>query len=97
MDNSFIINFISKQKKIINRSIELDKKRKEKEIKRDAFLQAQELIWDIKSETLREEKKVEKTLFDKVKDSIFFYSKLKKKLKDKKLLDEINLLLHSGL
>jgi hypothetical protein len=39
-----IINFVNKQKKIINKNIELQKKKKEKEIKRDTFLQAKELI-----------------------------------------------------
>lgn len=88
-----IINFVNKQKKIINKNIELNKKKKEKEIKRDAFLQAQELIWDIKNETLKEEKKIKKSFFEKLKETLFFYSRLKKKLEEKKLLDEINLLL----
>jgi len=38
------INFVNKQKKEINKNIEKYKQKKEKEIKKNAFMQAQELI-----------------------------------------------------
>lgn len=90
-----IINFVSKQKKIIAKQLEKYKQKKEREIKKDALKEAQELIWEIKND-IKEDTKTENINFlQKLKNKFNFYWSFKKRLKDKRLLDEVNLLLQS--
>lgn len=89
-----VIDFVSNTKKIVTKKMNDYKKKQEKEIKKDAFLEAQELIWEIKSEKEKERSNLlQETLFQKIKKKILFYPNLKNKLKEKQLLDEINMLL----
>ncbi|MDD5770139.1 MAG: PP2C family protein-serine/threonine phosphatase [Candidatus Gracilibacteria bacterium] len=87
-----ILDFINKKKKLINKEITKDKIKKEKEIRTNAFLEAQTLIGEIKREPENNVDKSDK-LFKKIKSKFLFYTDIRKRLKEKKLLDEINLLL----
>ena len=99
INNLQTINFVNKQKKEINKNIEKYKQKKEKEIKKNAFMQAQELIWEIKNNVIIQEKKLQNqnnlNFIQKLKNKLNFYWIFKKRLKDKRLLDEINLLLQT--
>lgn len=87
--------FWSNWKKILTKNIEKQKSQKEKEIKNNAYLEARQLIWDIKISNFDASKEIVPwdTLLNKLKKSVFFYYNFKKKLRDKKLYDEVNFLL----
>lgn len=91
-----IINISNNLKKQITKQIEKDKQKKQREIKKDTLREAQELIWEIKNIPLDEkEKQQHKSLFLTLKEKLNFYGSFKRRLKDKRLLDEVNLLLQS--
>ena len=88
-----VISFVNKRKKEINIQIEKDKLKKKRKIKNDTFLQAQELIWEI----IKNQEKIKNiwniTFIEKIKSIIWFYSNIRKKIRDKRLLEEVELLL----
>lgn len=90
--------FWSNWKKILTKNIEKQKLQKEKEIKNNAYLEAKQLIWDIKISNFDASKEIVPwdSLMNKLKKSVFFYYNFKKKLRDKKLYDEVNFLLTSN-
>lgn len=92
-----IINFANSLKKDVLKAIEKYKTKKEKEIKKDALKEAQELIWEIRNSKDINEDKTNNNLnfLWMIKSKFNFYGNLKKKLKEKRLLDEVNLLLQS--
>lgn len=91
-ENLDIINYVNKEKVILNKIIEKNKKIREAEIKKDTFLEARELIWEIKKENNPIVEKKE-NIFQKIKQSINIYWNLKRKLKEKRLIEEVTMLL----
>ena len=91
------VNFANFWKKKINFLIERDKKQKEKEIKKDTLREARELIWEIRNENIDILDKNDNSfnLLKKFKWAFFIYKNLKKRLKEKRLVDEINILLQA--
>lgn len=87
-----VINFYKQQKNIIKKIIDKKLWRLEDRIKFDTQLEAMSLIWQkIKESDI---KKVEKKSFiEKIKDKLEFYYEIKRKKEEKKLLDEINILI----
>jgi len=90
--------FWTEWKKIINKKIEQQKKLEEKAIRNDAFREAKKLIWDIKIDNFDESKIINKedSFLTKLKKSVFIYTNFKKRLRDKKLYDEVLFLLSSN-
>lgn len=96
-DDLDVIDLINKQKKVINTKIEKFKKKKEKEIKNDTLKEAQSLIGEIKILNHKEDQNVEENLgfFAKIKSSLTYYKNMKKRMYEKRLFDEVNMLLES--
>jgi len=94
-EKSIVINFYNKEKKIILKNIEKQRKREKEKLKNNAKLEALKLIWkNADEENLKDKKKKEKKSFiQKIKEKINFYAKVKEKIRNKKLLDEISLLI----
>jgi serine phosphatase RsbU (regulator of sigma subunit) len=90
-DNLDVINFVNKEKATLNKLIEKNKKIRENEIKKDAFLEARELIWEIQKDI--EDKAAWESLFAKFRRSINIYGKIKRKVKEKRLMEEVDILL----
>ncbi len=91
-----ILNLGNELKKNISKEMEKYKQKKQKEIKRDAFKEAQELIWEIVTSKENENTKTQNTSFLQIiKNKFNFYGSFKKRLKEKRLIDEVNLLLQS--
>lgn len=89
-----IIEFVWKQKKIINKKIDDYKKKREKEVKKDTYLQALELIWEIKNiPNIKKTDDKNDSIFFKIKNFFSLYYNLKKRLIEKRLFDEVDLLL----
>lgn len=83
-------------KKNVVKYLEKQKLIEEKSIKKDAFLEAQELIWEIRSnhqETQNE--KNHTSWYTTLKTKFSFYKNFKNKLQERKLLDEVQFLLDS--
>ena len=92
-DEIVIIDFYKRQKAIIQDAINKKLWRLESRLKANAELEAMSLIWkDINEKEILQEKK-EKTFFEKIKSKFTFWKNLQKKIKEKKLLDEINILI----
>ena len=92
-DEIVIIDFYKRQKAIIQDAINKKPWRLESRLKVNAELEAMSLIWkDINEKEILQEKK-EKTFFEKIKSKFTFWKNLQKKIKEKKLLDEINILI----
>lgn len=88
------ISYVNKEKAIIHKLIEKNKQLKENEIRKNAFLEAKQLIWEIQDDIhLWNKESSTNSWFAKIKNSLHFYSNIKKKLKDKQLLNEVQLLL----
>lgn len=91
-----IINLSNNLKKNISKHMEKYKIKKEKEIQKDTLKEAQELIWEIKNNTESQNENIQNiNFFKKIKIKLNFYGNLKKRLNNKKLLDEVNLLLQT--
>lgn len=91
-DNLDVIKYVNSEKSILNKLIEKNKKIRENEIKKDAFLEARELIGEIQKD-LQEHKKENLSFFGKFKHSLNFYGKIRKRLKEKRLMEEVHMLL----
>ncbi|RKW23523.1 serine/threonine-protein phosphatase [Candidatus Gracilibacteria bacterium] len=92
-DEIVIIDFYKRQKAIIQDAINKKLGRLESRLKANAELEAMSLIGkDINEKEILQEKK-EKTFFEKIKSKFTFWKNLQKKIKEKKLLDEINILI----
>gem|GEM_PF-2359549 len=91
-----VINFVNRQKKQITKIIERNKIKKENEIKNDAFREARLLMGELKSEMaiLKPVESKKNTLLT-LKDYLSVYTRIKNRLRDKRLLDEINLLIQA--
>ncbi len=98
-DNSSVINFYNKEKKSILKSIDKQRKKEELKIKNNAKLEAMKLMWEtIKTEEEKKEKKNEEAeekvwFFKRIKNKINIYNSIKSKLRNKKMLDDILLLI----
>lgn len=95
-DNNKVVAYCNKQRKIISKLVEKEKNKKEKEIKKDAFKEAKNLMWDILNiKEAQNKNKIVKdlSLKDQIKRKFSFYNNLKQKVKNKKMLDEVSLLI----
>lgn len=91
-----VLNLWNKLKKEISKEMERYKLKKQKEIKRDALKEAQELIWEIVTDKKNDHTKTQNISFlQNLKQKFNFYGSFKKRLKEKRLIDEVNLLLQS--
>ena len=94
--NELVIKFFNKEKKNIIKQIEKEKEKQEIKLKQNSKLEALKLIWktsnlDIENNIKDNDSK--KSFFSRLKEKLNFYKKIKKKLENKKLLDEITLLI----
>ena len=94
-ENSQVIKFFNKEKKVLQKHIEKQKQIEEKKFKDNAKMQAMKLIWNsVNLEPEDTSKKDEKlSWFAKFKARMNFYSRIKERARKKKLLDEINILI----
>lgn len=91
-DNIEVLNFYKKQKNIIKKSLNKKLWNLEERIKANPKLEALSLIWEkITNKDLEKTKK--EWFFSKLFKKFSFWLKLKKKRKEKQLLDEINILI----
>lgn len=93
-----VVKFYNKEKKLILKNLDKEKRKRDEKMKTDARLEAMALIW--KTVNIDEEEKIsdvesekEKSIFWRLKEKINFYKKIKERVRKKKLLDEINLLI----
>lgn len=87
-----VINFYKKQKAIIQKIINKKIWRLEDRVKANAKLEAMSLIWEkIEEKEVKKEEKI--WFFTRIKNKLDFWKKLNKKIEEKKLLDEINILI----
>lgn len=89
-----ILNIWNNLKKTITKELEKYKDQKKKEIKKDTLKEAQALIWEI-TLTSSDIKKDNNSFYQNIKNKFNFYLNFKKRYKEKKLLDDVNLLLQS--
>ena len=98
-DKSIVINFYNTQKKNIIKNMEKYRKKEEEKMEKNTKLEALKLIWNhkIDDENSINEKHIKKEkgddFFSKIKKRFSFYKKVKKKINEKKLFDEINILI----
>jgi len=96
-ENTIVVKFYNSEKKVIQKSIDNQRKAEQDKLKNNAKKEALTLIWKTANidelEEESEDDKKAKTSFSKLKEKLNFYSKLKERIKKKKLLDEINLLI----
>lgn len=90
-DNLETINYVNKIKKDLLRLSEKEKKKQEKNIKKDALLEAKQLIWEIQYEVKEDNTKEKKSFFTSLKSKF----NIRKRLKEKRLFDEITILLQA--
>lgn len=88
-----MIKYVNSEKSILNKLIEKNKRIRENEIKKDAFLEARELIGEIQKDIQDAQKKDNLGFFGKMRHSLNFYSKIRKRLKEKRLMEEVYMLL----
>ena len=92
-----VIDFYNKEKKIIQKSIENERKKQEEKLKENARLEALKLIWqtvNLDNENTKKKKELkEEWFFESLKDKFNFWQKLKERQRRKELLDEVNLLI----
>ncbi len=90
-----VIDFYNKEKKVILKAIERERKKQNDKLKENAKLEALKLIG--KTVNLEDEKKKnilkEDNFFENIKNKLNFWQKLKERKKRKELLDEVNLLI----
>lgn len=93
-DNIFVINFYNKQKKKIQKQIDRERKNLKNKFKDNAKAEAMTLIWkEIKKEENKKETIKNNWFFAKIIEKINFWSKMRKKVEEQKLLNEVNLLI----
>ncbi|MFK7779894.1 MAG: PP2C family protein-serine/threonine phosphatase [Candidatus Gracilibacteria bacterium] len=94
-ENSSVIKFYNKEKKIILKNIEKLHNENENKVKDNAKLEAMILIGETVNldKDKDKDKEENQTFFQKLKQRINFYKNIKERIKKKKLLDEINLLI----
>jgi len=90
-----VIDFYNKEKKKILKQRIKEKEKQDEKYKQNAKLEALKLIWktsnlDIENNNEKNEKL---SFIDSIKDKLNLYKNIKKKLENKKLLDEITLLI----
>ena len=97
--NKLVINFYNKEKKKILKNLEKERRAEEEKMKKNTKLEALKLIWETinikKEEDNKKEKESKKStgLFYRIKSKINFYKKIQEKLKQKRLFDEVNILI----
>ncbi len=94
--NNLVIQFYNKEKKNIIKQIEKDRIKEEAKLKLNYKLEALKLIGETNNNNNNNKAKKEKKqewFFQKIKNKLNFYKRIKTKLEKKKLLDEINLLI----
>lgn len=91
-DEIIVINFYKKQKAIIQKVIDKKILKLEDRIKANAELEAMSLIWE-KIDEKDIPKEEEKGFFWKIMEKLHFQSNLRKRIEEKKLLDEVNILI----
>ena len=96
-DKKIVIDFYNKEKIAIQKSKDKEKKKEKVRLRQNIKLEALKLIWaNIKTEGQKEKKEEEnngKSFFAKINEKLNLYKAIKNKLKNKKLLDEISLLI----
>ncbi len=99
-ENSLVIKFYNKQKGIILKNIEKEKAKEEAKIKKDLRLEAMKLTWENIWIDVDEEMKQwlhkQKTFLWFFKDKIKYYKRLKNNIEEKKLLDEVTILIEEN-
>ena len=101
-DKDIVIKFYNKEKKKILKNIEKEKVKYNETIKQNARNEALNLIWQtIKSSSSSSDEKSEKKVAKKGMFRFFIkklniYKKLKENIKNKKLLDDINILIEEN-
>ncbi len=97
-ENSSVIKFYNKERSKILKGLEIIKKKEENKIKQNLQEEAFKLAGTtLKSEESVTEKKEEsQSLVKKLKDKINFYTKLKERIKKKRLVDEVTLLIEEN-
>jgi len=94
-DKTIVIKFFNKEKKLILRNIEKQRKKSEEKIQSNARSEAMRLMWQTLK--LGKDKKNPKDkkngFFTQIKEKLNFYKTLKEKRERKKLFDEINILI----
>ena len=99
-DKKIVIDFYNKEKISIQRSKDKQKKKEKAKLRQNIRLEALKLIWSNiktgeKKEKIDDENK-EKSFFEKLNEKLNLYKAIKKKLKNKKLLDDISLLIEEN-
>ena len=94
-DNVDCIKFVNSQKEKINKLLEKIKKQKEKSIKKNAYMEARELLWDIKVEKEQKKDKKDISLSNKIKYIFKSYINIAKTIKEKRLLNEVSFLIET--
>jgi len=93
-DKEMVVNFFNKEKKYIQKKIINEKKNEDSKYKLNIKSEALKLIWKtINIEDKTEEKKEEKVNFFNL---IKIYKNIRKRIKRKKMLDEIHLLIEEN-
>lgn len=92
-----VIKFYNIEKKIILKHIEKEKEKQEKKLNQNSKLEALKLIWNTSNINIENNNKLSKKnslpFILKIKEKLNFYKKIQKKIENKKLLDEITLLI----
>ncbi len=92
-NNTDIIKFYNKEKKRLIKIKKRIKSLEESKLKNNSKLEAMKLIWKLKQEEEKQEEKKKKTFYDKIKEKINILRVIEQKIKERKLLDEITVLL----
>ena len=94
--NEMIIKFYNIQKAKILKRLENNKKQEEEKIKQNTQLEALKLAWQ--TIVIKEDVKEDKAdnFIVKIKNKFSFYKRIKEKIKNKKLLDEVTLLINQN-
>lgn len=100
-DKSIVINFYNKEKKIILKNIENEKEKYENLIKQNARTEALNLIWQTVRNNNNNDKEEWKNkekhgIFNFIIKRLNIYKKLKENIKNKRLLDDINMLIEEN-
>jgi len=97
--NVLVIKFFNKRKAIISNKIKKQEKVREKKLATNYRKEAELLIWDKievdNTEVTEGNKKIKHNFFKFLFNKINVYKNIKNKLREKKLLDEVNLLLET--
>ena len=91
-----IIDFYNKQKKIILKNIEKEKARQEEAIEKNTKNEALSLIWETVKINNTSKDSGKDSFLHKLSEKFGFYKKIKESIKNKELLDEINILIEEN-